>query len=484
MRAAAGVLVLAALAAPPPARAADPSPKVLKKQIDAVLGRRELAPAFWGVEVRSLPGGKVLYAFNAEKNLTPASTMKLVTTAAALDAFGPAARLRTTVEASGRLDGLGRVLGDVYLVGRGDANLSGRFTEGRITAAFEEMAEQLWSAGVRRVEGRVLGHEGLFAGDRRGADWAWEDLVWWYGAEVSALSFNDNSADLVVRPGERPGDPVLVERAPLSSYYAVASTAVTAPAGTEPTLTLSRDLGTNLIRITGAYPLAGKDWRGSVALEDPARYAATVFAEVLERRGIRVAGPAATARDPLPAGARVLASHDGPTMAEMLKAVNKPSQNLHAEMLLRLLGTRSQGDGSAAAGQAAVGAFLRRVGVRPDDWWLADGSGLSRSDLVSAHEMAALLVAMDRHPHARAFRDSLPVAGVDGTLKGRMRGTAAEGRVAAKTGTLRQAAALAGYVTTRGGARLAFALAANHHTAKGSAVTDAIDAIAAILAGS
>jgi serine-type D-Ala-D-Ala carboxypeptidase/endopeptidase (penicillin-binding protein 4) len=263
----------------------------------------------------------------------------------------------------------------------------------------------------------------------------------------------------------------------------VSSTAVTAAAGTEPTLTLVRDLGTNLIRLSGAYPLGAKDWRGSVALEDPARYAATVFGEVLERRGIRVAGPVATSRDPLPAGTRALASHEGPPLAEALKAVNKPSQNLHAEMLLRLVGAKAKGEGSVVAGQAAVGEFLRRLGVRPDDWSLVDGSGLSRSDLVTAHEMAGLLVAMDRHPQARVFRDSLPVAGVDGTLKGRLRGTAAEGRVTAKTGTLRQVAALAGYVTTRSGARLAFAVAANHHTAKGSAVTDAIDAIAEILAG-
>jgi PBP4 family serine-type D-alanyl-D-alanine carboxypeptidase len=248
-------------------------------------------------------------------------------------------------------------------------------------------------------------------------------------------------------------------------------------------LTLARDPGTNLIRLSGAYPLGSKDWRGSVALEDPARYAATVFVEVLERRGIRVAGPVATTRDPLPAGARVLAAHDGPPMAEVLKAVNKPSQNLHAETLLRLLGARVKGEGSVAAGQAAVGEFLRRVGVRPDDWSLVDGSGLSRSDLVTPHEMAALLVAMDRHAQARAFRESLPVAGVDGTLKGRMRGTAAEGRLTAKTGTLRQAAALAGYVTTRSGERLAFAVAANHHTAKGNAVTEALDAIGEILAG-
>src|SRR5262245_59303854 len=152
--------VLCTLLIAPAVSGAEPSAKAMRPRIDAILARGDLAAAFWGVEVRSLPSGRVLYAQNAEKSLTPASTMKLVTTAAALDAFGPDLRLRTTVETSGRLDGLGRVLGDVYLVGRGDANLSGRFSDGKITAPFEALADQLWAAGVRRVEGRLIGHEG------------------------------------------------------------------------------------------------------------------------------------------------------------------------------------------------------------------------------------------------------------------------------------------------------------------------------------
>ena len=150
------------------------------------------------------------------------------------------------------------MLGDLYLVGRGDPNLSGRFSDGRITAAFEELADALRAAGVRRVEGRLVGHEGLFAGDRRGEDWSWEDLVWWYGAEVSALSFNDNCADLTVLAGERAGDPVRVERAPVSSYYRVVSTAVTSAAGTAPALVLTRAPGSSVLRISGTYPLVGR----------------------------------------------------------------------------------------------------------------------------------------------------------------------------------------------------------------------------------
>ncbi|MET0556509.1 MAG: D-alanyl-D-alanine carboxypeptidase/D-alanyl-D-alanine-endopeptidase [Vicinamibacteria bacterium] len=481
MRAAFAAALALAVAAPVLAR--EPSPAALKRAIDAIVDRPAFAPAFWGIEVRDLRSGRVLYARNAGKNLKPASTLKVVTTAAILDALGPDERLRTTVETAGRLDAFGRVLGDVYLVGRGDTNLSGRFTDGRITAAFEELADGLRAAGVRRIEGRLVGHEGLFAGDRRGEDWSWEDLVWWYGAEVSALSFNDNCADLRVLPGERSGEPVRVERAPVSSYYAVVSTAVTSAAGTAPALVVTRAPGSNELRISGTYPLAAEPWTGSAALEDPAHYAATVFAEVLAARGIATSGPVETSQQPLPPGLRVLAAHEGPPLAEALKAVNKPSQNLHAEAMLRLLGARRRGVGSADAGHEAVLEFLKRMGVDAKDWSLQDGSGLSGSDLLTPHELVSLLAAMDRHPHAAAFRATLPVAAQDGTLKNRMRGTAADGRLVAKTGTLRHVNALAGYVTTRGGSRLAFAMAVNHHTAGGAPATAALDEIGALLAG-
>lgn len=455
----------------------------LQAAIDRIVDRPVFAGAFWGIEVRSLKSGNVLYARNAGKSMKPASTMKLVTTAAALDAFGPDLRLRTTVETTARRDAIGRILGDVYLVGRGDPELSGRFADDRASAGFEEMAEALKAAGVRRIEGRLVGHEGLFTGDRRGADWTWGDLVWSYGAEVSSLSFNDNAAVLTVHPGERAGDPVMVDRFPESRYYSVVSTATTSPAGSGSDLVLERDFGSSVIRLGGTLPVGEEPEELEVALEDPARYAATAFAEVLESKGIRVTGAVATTSDPLPAGARVLAGHDSPPLAEILKGVNKPSQNLHTEMLLRLLGARVKGAGTVEAGHAAVMEFLRRVGVDPRGWALQDGSGLSRSDLVSPHEMVSLLAAMDRHRYATAFKDSLPIAGVDGTLEHRMRGTPAQGKVVAKTGTIRHVNALDGYATGRSGERLAFAIIVNHHTGDPKEAVAAIDQIVNALAG-
>jgi serine-type D-Ala-D-Ala carboxypeptidase/endopeptidase (penicillin-binding protein 4) len=454
----------------------------LAHDVDAVLDRPALAHVLWGVEVRSLKTGQVLYSRNAAKAFRPASTLKLVTTAAALDAFGPEARLRTTVETAGRLDETGRILGDLFLVGRGDPTLGGgRYGDGQPLRPFQQMADALVAAGVKRIEGRVVGHEGLFVGERRGNDWGWEDLVWSYGAEVSALSFNDNAVGLRLSPGEQPTDPAVLELLPPSGYYRVLSTATTAPPGAKTELRLTRDTGTNLIRLSGSMGIGEAPWQGWAALEDPARFAATAFAEVLEARGIRVVGGIATSSAPLPTGLRELWAHESPTMAELIRGVNKDSRNLDAEALLRLLGARLAGEGSESAGHIAVGEFLRRQGVRTDGWGLEDGSGLSRANVVTPLGLVDLLAAMDRHPHAAVFRDSLPVAGIDGTLKARLKGPPARGHVQAKTGSLALVNALAGYVTTTGGERLAFAAVANGQLKPTDAVA-ALDALGALLA--
>jgi len=489
-----GCLVVSLLVSVRPVAAADPSPARLRKAIEPVVSRPELQAAFWGIEVRSLATGRALYALNAGKAFRPASTLKLVTTAAALDAYGPDARLRTTLETAGRLDGLGRILGDVFLVGRGDPNLSARFSPGRPNAAFEAMAEALVAAGVKRIEGRVVGHEGAFVGDRRGSAWTWEDLAWGYGTEVSALSFADNLVEAALAPGERISDPAVLDLVPDAGCLNVASTVTTAEARADaagegaaaPTedgdrVTLLREPGSNDVRLSGRLPLGG-EWKGRLAVADPASCAAAVFASVLEAKGIQVVSGVTTSRAPLPAGGRVLAAYDGVPMAEMIRVVNKESQNLHAEMLLRLVGLKRKGEGSVERGREAIGDLAKRLGVPDAGWCLSDGSGLARTDLLTPQGLVALLVAMDRHPHAAAFRDSLAIAGVDGTLEKRMRGTPAERRVLAKTGTLPQANALAGYVTTTRGERLAFAIFVNSHATRGREPVAAIDRIAVALA--
>jgi PBP4 family serine-type D-alanyl-D-alanine carboxypeptidase len=347
--------------------------------------------------------------------------------------------------------------------------------------AFDAFADALLAAGVRRIEGRLVGHEGLFK-DRRAEAWEWSDLVWCYGAEVSALAWNDNCATLEVAAGERVGDPAVVERSPLSRYYSLVSDATTSPAGTSSDLRLERELGSNAIHLSGTQPIGAKPEVLDIALEDPARYATTVLAEVLEARGIRISRGIATSSDPLPAGVRELAAHDSPPLAEILKAVNKPSNNLQAEMLRRLVGVRAKREGSLAASLEAMRDFATRVGAPGLASSLQDGSGLARTNMLRPEDIALLLVAMNGHAHAAAFRESLPVAGVDGTLEHRLRGTAAERRVQAKTGTLRQTSALAGYATNKTGDRFVFSIVLNHNTLTGREAVAAIDQVVALLA--
>lgn len=420
--------------------------------------------------------GRVLYAKDAQKNLKPASTFKLLVTAAALDTFGPDHRFQTTLQSAGRIDAFGRLLGDLYLVGGGETTLSWKAAEGETTSAFEQLAAGLRSAGITRIEGRLVGHE-VFRGERRGDDWGWEDLTWCYGAEVSALSLADNCVEIRVAPGEQPGDPARVDVAPRSRAVTVSSTATTVPAGTTAELTLFRPSGVNHVQLSGTLALgtAGETLRAAV--ENPAQYATTIFAETLEAGGIQVAGPVTSISDPLPAGLRVIATHEGPPMAEVLAGVNKPSQNLHTEILLRALGLRAGGEGSVEAGHKVLSAFLSRAGIDAAQVGMRDGSGLSRTNLLTAADLVRLLTFMEKHPHAAVFRSSLPVAGRDGTLERRLRGTEAEGRVFAKTGSLRGVSALAGYAITTKGAPRTFAILCNNFTVESREAMAAVDEI-------
>lgn len=471
-----------ALALGTPLRADDaPSSRgPLKSTLDRIVSRAQFGHSLWGVQVRDLPSGKVLYSLNDGLSLTPASTLKLATTAAALDAYGPDATFTTTVESTARLDSAGRLLGDVFLVGRGDPMIWESSDEAPLTG-FDRLADALVAAGVKRIEGRLIGHEAAFTGSRRAVDWGWGDLMWYYGADVSALVFNNSAVHLTVTPGERSGDPVSLARNPRSSYYQVVVTATTAGPDSKPDLAVDRPLGSNVIHVGGTLPQGAAPENLFISMEDPARFAATVFGETLETRGMRVRGPVETSSAALPPETRVLATLSSPPMSEMIRQVNQPSHNLRAEMLLRLVGQRARGEGSAQAGLAGVTDFLTRQGVTLDGWVLHDGCGMASSNLVTARGLVDLLTSMKRHPHASALEDSLALAGVDGTLKRRFQGTRAEGRLRAKSGAIRQTYTLAGYATGRRGETYVFAILLNHFSGDGASALTAINDICDVL---
>lgn len=481
--------------APGAAREADAE---LASAVGRVIDESELARARWGIHVISLRDGRVVYARDADRPVTPASNMKLYTTAAALALLGADYRWRTSVYAAAGPDARGTVEGDLVLYGRGapDLGSGGDGAEGSQLAA---LADELYRRGVRRVGGSVVGDESYFRGEALGDGWLWQDAQWYFGAEPSALTVNGNEVRLSIQPAGRTGAPAAFKMVPPTDYVRVTNDMNTVEGGSRAAVGVTRALSSNEVRVWGEVPAGAPRLEVRLSVQRPALWAALLFGEALRARGIVVAGGARAADARARADARLdtaraveLAAVSSRPLGEVVRETNKYSLNLEAELLLRTLG-RERGDRDAPvpdperarprntdeAGLAVVRSWLERGGVPTDGLSLRDGSGLSRLDLVTPEATTRLLALMAASPAAEAFRGSLPVAGRDGTLAGRLRG-AARGRVAAKTGALTYVDALSGYATTADGEPLAFSIICNDETSPTPA-TRVIDEIAALL---
>jgi D-alanyl-D-alanine carboxypeptidase/D-alanyl-D-alanine-endopeptidase (penicillin-binding protein 4) len=471
-------------------------PRGLARQIEAILRRSEARRGHWGVEVARLSDGAVLYARDADRLFLPASNMKLFTTAAALERLGPDFVFRTTVESDAPPDAGGRV-GDIYLVGRGDPTLGNRVLPNQLPppdpppadTVFQKLAAEVAARGVREVGGNVIADDSYFLYEPFSHGWEEEDLQWGYGAPVTALAFNDNALLLRVRPAPRVGEAAEVSLEPIADYYRVNNRLQTSAAGGRKRIYVERPAGSFQLDVWGEIPLDAGEDQDSVSISDPPQLAGELFRRALEARGIVVRGrvevhhlsrvEAATRNDPpsgLPARV-VLAENLSLPLREDLKTINKFSQNLHVEMLLRTLGREVKQYGSLTVGLEVLADFTSQVGIAPQEVNFADGSGLSRHDLISPRVVIKLLKFMAASPRFDAFLDSLPVAGVDGTLAERFTGSPLKGRLRAKTGTLEHTNALSGYMDLPSGQRLAFSIVGNSHLlkpAEGAAVVDEI----------
>jgi len=497
-------LVFALLGAVPPGAAAPPAPG-WAPQVEAILREAGPAQSFWGVAVYSLDQKRTLFAYNADRLFTPASNTKLFTTAAALHGIGPDYRFHTSVEAAAAPDGQGRVAGDLVLVGRGDPTLSGRTwpyqpppPPGAPAApaaalppdqAIENLADQLQQRGVKVVEGDIVGDDSYFADERWGEGWSQDDLVWDYGAPVSALTINDNVMLLDATPAARVGDTAVLRFDPWQGVGRVINRLQTVAAGGARDIELARRIGSEDVEVWGTIPLGGEVEHTAVAVTDPALFAARLLQAALARRGILVYGrvrarhlAAHLLQTPPAEAARVeLAAHDSVPLGEDLQLLDKISQNLHAELVYRLLGKLRAGEGSLAGGQKAVTAFLSEAGVAPQEYFFRDGSGMSRENLVAPEAIVRLLAFMDAQPEAATWRGLLPIGGRDGSLAGRFKEASVSGRILAKTGTLEHVRALSGYATTARGERLAFSILVNNSTLPGPAIRATMDRIATAL---
>ncbi len=467
----------------------------LRARLSAYLDRPLFSTAEWGVKVVSLDTGATVFERNPQKPLIPASNTKLFTAALVLDRLGPNYRIRTSLLARKEADRRGRVVGDLVLYGRGDPSLSSFYPSGNLSASLGRLAESLARSGVRSVRGEVIADESYFLGPPFGSGWAIEDLDSYYSPEVSALSLQDNVAEWVVLPGRRVGSPAsLVFSTPVSPLTAQ-NHLLTSAEGTPASLQSERLLGQNVLRVWGDVPLGVLPLTNVVTVHRPAEWFGQLFRAAAIQRGIRIEGGVHTLdgfeRAPAPLRTNdwtELGSIESPPMSELVQAMMKPSNNLYAQLLFLQVGALGSAQNALinTEGRAveAMRRFLKAILVGHPEPHLEEGAGLSRRNAVCAESIVTLLKYMDHHPASGVYKDSMPVAGVDGTLRGRMRHTAAENNLRGKTGTLRGVNSLSGYVTTATGERLAFSILLNQYvsTDPKRPARDELDGLAIMLA--
>jgi len=505
-------------------------------QIAAMVGEPAVVRAHWGVMVSGMDGTPI-YAMNEGQFFQPASNTKLFTTAAAMSLLGPEARFQTRVYAEG---------GTEAAKGGIEADLSGRempyvspslrpklapgsppLQEADPLRFLAEMADQVAATGLKVVTGDVVGDDTVFPWEPYPSDWSIDDMVWGYGAPVSALSVADNQLRLTVRPGSKAGQAATVVLEQAVPYYTLQGTATTLPAKSkEGGVQIERAPGAKVLRVYGGIAVdAGADVE-EVAISDPAEYAAMAFKAMLEARGVEVRGRARAehraianfrgfleqVREPIPfleiaaehwrtcptpcgdglptTRPELLASHVSPTLRDDVTVTNKVSQNLHAELLLRQMGNALGQDGtergmdnaSTAQGARVVREFLIDAGLDPDDFVFFDGSGLSGHDLATPRATVRLLTWASGQAWFLAWKGSLPVGGEDGSLATRFAKGPLKDHLFAKTGTLGEARALSGYLDCASGRTVAFSVMVTDHAPGGHADQEVMDRMVTAIA--
>lgn len=454
----------------------------LRSDLDRIFADQNFVSAQWGVEVVSLDRGEVLYEHNPGRLYMPASNNKLLTTSAALVRLGADYQFTTAIAADGAI-GDGILKGSLIVTGSGDPSFAPRFHAGDPMAVFKEWARRLKELGVRKIEGDLVGDDRAFPEPWLGGSWEWDDLPYGYAAPVSALQFNESLLVAEISAGVSAGDAAVCKVGPLPGYLAVDCRVLTGAQGSEERIEVERAEAGESVVIRGSVPVKGAPVRQSIAVRNPTMFFLQAMKLTLQSEGLDVAGCGLKRATGLQAPAsRTLWTHTSEPLIEILKPLLKVSQNLYAETLARTLGLAAARDGTFEKGSDVVEETLRRMGIEKGTYLYADGSGLSRHNLISADLIVRIFKFMYHHKSFAQFYDALPVGGVDGTISGRMKGTKAENNVHAKTGSIANVRSLSGYIRTLDGEMLAFSMIANNFLVSSKAAEYVQDSAAERLA--
>ncbi|WP_238165550.1 D-alanyl-D-alanine carboxypeptidase/D-alanyl-D-alanine endopeptidase [Kribbella caucasensis] len=448
----------------------------LPQQLDTLLSDSRFQGSQVALVVRDATTGETVYDRNGGTRMLPASNTKLFSSTAAMHTLGPDYRFHTDVLATAPVRD-GKLRGDLYLKGYGDPTA--------LESDYVDLAKQVAQSGVKRIDGDLVADDTYFDHVRLGDSWAWDDEPFYYSAQISALTLAPNadydSGTAIVEslPGSAIGKPVKLTLVPANGVLKLVNTATTGAAGSANTLSIERDHGTNLVRVTGSIPVddttAGVEW---VTVWEPEVYAADVFRRALAAQGVLVYGRIKIGATPVDQ-ARQLARDESMTVGELMTPFLKLSNNMHAETLVKAMGAVAAANGSWSAGLAVATQYAQSVGVDTSTIRLSDGSGLSRKVNVTADSITDLLLAAQKEPWFQQWYDALPIAGnpdrfVGGTLRNRMRNTPAADNLHGKTGSLTGVTSLSGYVTDRDGRKLVFAMMSNNYLVSPRSVEDAV----------
>jgi D-alanyl-D-alanine carboxypeptidase/D-alanyl-D-alanine-endopeptidase (penicillin-binding protein 4) len=490
------ILILAIFALTQPVFCQEPNrPATLtelrERLVDHVSAPR-FAAALWGVKIVSLDSGKTLFETNAQKLFSPASNSKLYTVALSLDRLGADYHIKTSLYSQTKPNARRVLKGDLIVYGRGDPTINAHLHGNDIYQALEPFVAALKKAGIERITGDLVGDDSYFHGPPYGSGWAWDDAENYYGAEISALTINDNSLQVIATPGKRPGDHATLRLIPPTSYVVFSNRTETGEPEPTDEISFYRPLSENVIHANGKLARVSTN---DVTMHNPAGLFVSWFKQALAKQGIKVDGKCRTANwldrqaAPLNFDKLVeLGSVESLPMSDIAREIMKPSQNLYTDLLLAHVGERQrqsdEHETSEDLGIRELNKFLGEVGIQRGDVLFEEGSGLSRNNLTTPNATIALLEYMNRHKCAETYLNAMPIAGVDGTLRSRMKGTPAAGNVRAKTGTLRWANSLSGHVRTAAGERLVFSVMLNRYYERGPGRTARanIDGIAILLA--